>query len=488
MDIKIKKEYRSLIARLLDYDSYEDIKSIIELGVMTRNVMIDYKIKNEVTDMNIQEKYIYEERIRNLEDKINNIKDMYDERIEKINTRLNQEKEEEIQKYKKRMKNTEEMFEKSHNELLNIKNSHFEKLQSINEQNRQNILKQEKELYERLNELKEEKNKEILYFKELLKKNDERFENMRTKELKQLEEEKNKEIERLRQENERFREKYEKIEVNSVLKGRPYEEALEKELQDYFEKNGNIFSIKRCSSQKGKGDFVITNNYSGVRIMLEAKNMACVSSTVKEQQPKFYNDLKDKTNQYDGGIIVAMGKIEGKKNYQVEVFDDNKVVSFVEKYSLNQVDKIVLILEILHQKIQEIKTHKGLSEKQVFENQKELYISTLENYKKIKQTCDNQYTLTQTIKNNILTSFKIDIDEYLSEKKTKDNELTKTITEQIEDYVRKEIERSNTSKNELKDKVCNEYIQYIELYKTDKQNGVSKQKITKIVNKLFEDI
>ena len=49
--------------------------------------------------------------------------------------------------------------------------------------------------------------------------------------------------------------------------------------------------------------------------------MPNVSSTIKEQQPKFYENVKDKTNKYDGGFIIASGRIETKKNYQMEVLE-----------------------------------------------------------------------------------------------------------------------------------------------------------------------
>ncbi len=481
--MEIKEEYKRLIEKVLKYDNYDDIKTIIEMGLMSRELIIDYKMKNDTDGIKKHEKIIYEGKIKDLEDKIYKIKENHELMIENVNIRLKKEKEEEIMHYKIKLSEKEESVEKINNELLKIKNDYFDKLMLITEENREKMIKQQEILENKLNSLKEEKNGEIIYFKEIIEKNEEKYNILLKKELDKIENEKNNEIMKLKEENERYREKYEKLETNSVLKGKPYEEAVELELIELFEKNSNIFSIKKCSNQKGKGDYVITNNYSGIRIMLELKNMPKVSSTVKDQQPKFYNDIKDKTNNYDGGIMVSFGKIEGKKNYQIETYDDNKIVSFVESYTLNNPDKIYLILEIVHQKIQEIKTQKGLSEKQILDFQVELYKSALENYKKIKSSYENQSNLIMKIKNNISSTFGIDVDEYNLEKKNNEDNLTKTIVEQVEEYVKKIVGEKNMNETEIKKIVFEKYKEYIDIYKEDKNNGISKQKIGSIIKK-----
>jgi hypothetical protein len=521
--MEIKEEYKKLIEKVLQYDNYDDIKSIIELGLMTREVMVDYKMRNDTNGIKIHEKIIYEDKIKELEEKIIKIREKYEDTIEnvnnklkkeneeeisnyrtkllekeeniikicekyedtieKVNDKLKKEKEEEISNYRTKLLEKEENIEKINNELLKIKNESFEKLITITEENRELMLKQQEQLEQKLNILKEEKNKEIIYFKEIIEKNEEKYNAILEKELNKIENEKNIEIMKLKKENEKYREKYEKLEINSVLKGKPYEEAVELELNELFEKDSNIFSIKKCSNQKGKGDYVIINNYSGIRIMLELKNMPKVSSTIKDQQPKFYNDIKDKTNNYDGGIMVSFGKIEGKKNYGIETYDNNKIVSFVENYTLNNPDKIHLILEIVHQKIQEIKTEKGLSEKKVLDFQVELYNSANENFKKIKSSYENQNNLIVKIKNNILSTFGIDVDEYILEKKNNCESLSKTIVEQVEDYIKKLVGENIMNETELKNEVMKKYEEYIELYKKDKKNGISKQKISNIVKK-----
>ena len=216
--------------------------------------------------------------------------------------------------------------------------------------------------------------------------------------------------------------------------------------------------------------------------MLEAKNMPSVSSSVKEQLPKFYKDVKDKTNQYDGGIMVAMGRIETKKNYEMEILDENKVISFVENYSLNMIERVNVILEIVHHKIQELKSQEELSKSQILENQVEVYKDAKDSYKKMKVVCDNQYSLMMRLKTNILNIFKIDVEEYILDKKTSEKDVQENIIGKIEHFIKDEIERNTKiNQRDLSKNVSEEFKEYVEMYKTDKKNGISKAKITKLV-------
>jgi hypothetical protein len=333
--------------------------------------------------------------------------------------------------------------------------------------------------------LKEEKNMEIEYIKKLLKEEKEKKEEEIENQKKFIEEKKEEEIKKLKKENERYKNKYEKMEVNSVLKGKPYEEALEYELKEYFDKNNNIYNIECCSTKKGKGDFIITNMYSGIRIMLEAKNMNKVSSTIKDQQPKFYNDVLDKNNKYDGGIIISTGIIEGKKNYNFEVYD-KKVVSFIEKYTLNNPEKIIFILEMLHQKIQELKINKIITEKKVFDDNIENYKICVENMKKIKIAYESQLKTLEILKRNILNDFSIDVDEYILDNKNMNNIIKENIENKVKNYIELELENNKKiKKNELKEKTIKHFEEYIELYKKDKKNGITKRMISNILNKVF---
>ena len=461
--IKISKIYIPLVERLIKLDNYEKIKAVVEIGMLGLDFIEEYNLNNS-TKLNPQ----IRQQISEMNDKITN---MVEEKANMKQHYLNEMREIE-EKYKNKL-------DKLRDETFEIKKSNIDNLKREGDRIR-------KEFFENLKKIEESKNVEISYLKDMIKNNREVFENEKTRELDLLKRESEKMIEELKKENKRFKDKYERLEINSVLKGKPYEDAIEQELKDYFERNNNIYSIENCSNKTGKGDYVITNNYSGIRIMLEAKNMPCVSSTVKEQQPKFYSDLKDKTNNYDGGFIVTMGRVEGKKNYDIEVLD-NKVVSFIENYSLNEPEKIYLILEVIHGKIMDLKSQKNLSERQILESQVEIYKRARESYKKVKVSYDSQSELLMKIKDNILEMFKIDVEEYIVDKNKGNKVLSENIVEKIEDFINVERKKNeNITKIEITKKIYDEFNDYIELFKTDRKNGVSKQKISKIIKKNYE--
>ena len=480
--MEIKDEYKELIYKLLKYDNYDDIRTIVDMGIMSRELMLDYKTRKGDEKINITEKIILEQKINELE-KINSLlKEKTEERIKNMREKLLKEKEEEREKYEEKIIEKNKKYETINNELLSIKNEYIDKLIKVNEESRITLER-------KVREIKEEKNKEIEYFKEMIERNNEMKKEELKREMERIEREKDEEIIKLKDENKRYRDKYEKLELNSVLKGKPYENAIEIELSEYFERNNNIYTIKNCSNQVGKGDYIVINNYTGIRIMIEAKNMPTVSSTIKDQQPKFYNNIKDRTNNYDGGIIISSGRIDGKKNYQIEIFDDNKVVSFIENYNLNNVEKIYLIIEVLHQKIQDIKMTKVISEKQMLETQVELYKSTLENYKKLKITYESQSELLIKQKNSILNIFGINVDDYILENTSNTKVLKEGIITQIESYINKEREKDKgINKEKMKNKVVERFNDYIELYKTDKKNGITTKKITNIINNMYSNM
>jgi hypothetical protein len=474
-NIEIKKDYKKLLEKILKYDNYEKIKAIVELGICSYDTMKKYKIENEEEKINLTEKIELERNIEKLNKEIRETKNNYEEKIYLLNKENRKKNEEEIsekkEEYEKKILELEEKNKKNIEEYL-------KKILELEE-------KKEKKSEEKIKILKEEKNMEIEYIKKLLKEEKEKKEEEIENQKKFIEEKKEEEIKKLKKENERYKNKYEKMEVNSVLKGKPYEEALEYELKEYFDKNNNIYNIECCSTKKGKGDFIITNMYSGIRIMLEAKNMNKVSSTIKDQQPKFYNDVLDKNNKYDGGIIISTGIIEGKKNYNFEVYD-KKVVSFIEKYTLNNPEKIIFILEMLHQKIQELKINKIITEKKVFDDNIENYKICVENMKKIKIAYESQLKTLEILKRNILNDFSIDVDEYILDNKNMNNIIKENIENKVKNYIELELENNKKiKKNELKEKTIKHFEEYIELYKKDKKNGITKRMISNILNKVF---
>lgn len=468
--LKINKAFIPLVTRFTEINNYDKMKTILDIG-MSGIEMIERYYKNSKTSQ------VFNDEMVLLKSQIEELEKMNLE-IKKQKNVLEEEKYNEIMNIRKTLEETYgKKIEKLNNDILETKSSYMDKLITTN-----NTL-QEK-FFKELNVLKDEKNKEVEYFKKIIEENQTRSDENLLKELKKIEDEKNKIIEDLEKENDYFKSKYEKLELKSVKKGRPYEDAIEEELREYFVKHDKTYCLERCSSMKGKGDFVVTNNYSGLRIMLEAKNMPKVSSTIKDQLPKFYDNVNDKINSYDGGMVISIGEIETKKNYDIEILPNNKVVSFIENYTLNTPERIYAMIEMIHKKIKEVQSGKTLSRTQVLNDKVEDYKNVRDSYGKMKIAYEQQVTLMTKMKENILNLFGVDADEYIinmnsTEKSTKEN-----VSDKLSDFIKnKLIENSNMKDNEIKNIIQVEFKEYIDLYEhdNDKVNGLSKRKITNVL-------
>ena len=476
--MEICEEYFTLVERLIKVDNYRDMAMILDIGFSGLEIVKEYSEKVEFGVENKIEKYKREiERLEKQNNEIIIERKKAEEKFYDENISIRKEVE---RKYMDELDKKSERINDLGEEILRIKNEYIEKIVDISK-----IAKEE--FFSELEKLKIEKNAEIEYFKNTLKESKQEFDERLSKDIITLKEEYERELTVISEENMKYKEKYEKLELKSVKKGVPYEDALFDELNKYFEKFNNIYKITRCSNMAGKGDFIITNNYSKIKIMMEAKNMPSVSATIKDQLPKFYKDVNDDINQYDGAFIVAMGKIESKKNYEMEVLNKNRVVSFVENYTLNMPEKLYLILEIIHQKIQDLRSTKELSPNKILENQVELYKIAKECYKKLKLSLDSQCEILNKIKMDILNIFDIDIEEYLLEKNNNKKDSKEHISKKVEDFVKLEIKKdSKISREKLKKNVNKEFQQYIELYEKER-TGISKTAITNIIKKEVEN-
>jgi len=481
----------SLIQTLtLNRDEYE-VEKIIQLGITCYDMVKKY---SNFKIHNIEANHIFNEEINSMNINISNLK----------------KEKEELQNL---LQSQKELFEKEHNKLIiendlsihkatsSIKNTYTEEISLLQSQIQnlleksyleKNTLREEitNEMNSRIinlqntiNDIKLEKNNDTKFLKDLLDKSD----NQREIEKNKLINEYTILINQYKEETQKYRNKYEKIEVNSTLKGKGYEVELEKELKDFFDKNGNVYKIDNCSNTKGKGDFIITNNYSNIRIMLEAKNMDKVKSYDKEQLPKFYNDVRDKTNKYDGAIMIASGTISSKKNYLIEIMDDNKIVSFIEKYTLNQPEKINCMIEIMHNKIKDIQNTSNLSKDKIIEIMIQDYKNLLDALKYTKQSFDIQEKCIKEKRENINNLFQIDVDEYILNKNRKNVKLSKSIKDKVEDYIL--LNKSKMNKQLLTKNIMKEFSKYIDLYNRtkDKENGIPKGTITRIITKHFKE-
>jgi hypothetical protein len=468
--IKLVKAYKPLITKFLKVDNYDKMKAILDIGFSGIDV-IDKYYKNTNSSLVLSdEMVILKKQLEELE-RINI-------EVKKEKNLLEEEKHNEIMNIRKGLdEKYGERIDDLNNKVIETKNTYMDKLFETNE-------KLQEKFFKELNDMKEEKNKEIDYFKKIVEENQKRSDEILERELIKIKREKDKLIEELEKENMHFKNKYEKLELKSVKKGKPYEDAIEDELREYFVKHDKTYCLERCSNMKGKGDFVVTNNYSGLRIMLEAKNMPKVSSSVKDQLPKFYDNVNDKINAYDGGIVIAIENIETKKNYDIEILPNNKVVSFIENYTLNTPERIYAMIEMVHKKIKEVQSGKTLSRTQVLNEKVEDYKNVRDSYNKMKIAYEQQTTLIGKMRENILNLFGIDVDEYIlnmnnTEKSTKEN-----VSDKLGDFIKnKLIENPKMKDVELKNYINVEFKEYIDLYEkgNDKVNGISKRKITTII-------
>lgn len=522
--MQVNNIFKPLVERFINVNNYEKMRSILDIGFSGLEVIEKYYIKqsDDIENNEYFQKQVkdFQNKIKDLNNTIETINNNallekqqqqdtfnktirdYNAKIQEyinITNRLNIEKQEITDGFHVKINSVRDEVErnyidninnKSHeveilrNEIMASKEHYANKIQNMMiEYNGKNDVIRENYTKE-INKVREDNERNLSILKISMASQETNYKRMLEIEKENIISSKQKIIDELTKDNERYKNKYECLEVNSVLKGKPYENAIEAEMTEFFEKNDNIYSIKRCSTSKGKGDFVITNNYTGKRIMLEAKNTPKVSSTVNEQQPKFYKDVRDKTNNYDGGIIVSSGTIDGKRNYQFEILDDGKVVSFIENYNLNNPANIHLIIQVMHDKIKEIDEERDFSKDKILNIQVELYKSACESLKKTKTSYDTQRELVEKMKDNILCIFNIDVDEYINDKKKSEDSLNKGIKETIEKYVKETIESDKTmKKKDLKERTVNEFKEYIDLYKIDKSNGISKNAIENLIKK-----
>lgn len=507
--MEINKVLRPLVTRFIKVDNYEKMKAILDIGfsgvemidkyyMMNMNTEGDKRFQEEIQKLNTSIERMKKEQ----ETEKNELKKKYDLKYLKLEEHANKINDE-------KMELSFSIQDTLNKQRIEIENSYLEKLQ----EKTVNLEKAKTELYEyrektskeavtvankqfnvlqetihnfneKLENYRKDKDSEIKTLRDTLNRQYEDSKEVLRVEIEKLSNEKQKIIDELEGENKKYKDKYDKLEVNSVLKGKPYEDAIEYELKELFEKNKNDFTIKRRADKKGKGDFVVTNNYSKYRIMIEAKNMPRVSSSAKDQQPKFYSDLRDKTNNYDGGILLSSGKIEGKKNYDFEILDDGKIVYFIEDYNLNRPENINMILNVLHGLISHSKTNSSFAKEKILNVQVEQYEIALDNLKKAKNVYEGELKLVNKIKDIILGLFNLDVDEYIGGKKTLGTNLKDEINKEIEEFIENECnENKNMKIVHLKKIVYEKYEEYINLYKIDKTNGVSKKMIDSIIKR-----
>ena len=504
--LTINKAYIPLLNKLLNYDNYEIIDTIVTLGISSHNNMIRYNTYRISKGLETVDNNKYLSKISNLE-KDNNLLKLDIQEIEKENFRKQQDLINEMnKKHQECMIEIREKLDNKTNEYYNLK-------ESIEKENELKFKKKITEMEEESNKIRDNFNIQIKNMNEIIKVLSNEKNNLRETETKKYEEKLQKEIlnveernnnhtiylkericnleknneekfnyelqklrednELLREDNEKYKNKYDKLEVNSVLKGKEYEDYIEIELEEEFNKCNNVWSLERCSKQKGKGDFIATNNYTNYRIMIEAKHMPSVSASCKEQQPKFINDLRNPINNYDGGLMVASERISGKKDWISEKID-NKVAMYLQNYSLNDPKRIYSALEAIHEIIKKSKEKKGITDQKALECFVDIYKKKYNGCKKINELYKEQSVECDDIKTMISINFNIDVDEYINDQSKSDKSLNIIIDDNIIEFIKEEIENNPNIVNSKLENICfNNFKDYIN------EKKVSKSKIKK---------
>jgi hypothetical protein len=512
VSLRLNKVYKPIIEKILEYDDLKKIETIYEFGKLGSELYDRYSNVKDTDVLNIEQKMIFDEKLKK-------VKSEYDERMmaeqDKFNSIMNEWEKDKVEKERYYDNRNEETKNRYINEISQLKEenntitSKYYNFKKEVEENYDDIIKSkeieisnmskkivelelqykrdnEVVLKEQLEKLKDEKNREIQYFKELVEKNADIIKETFEGRIKNIVSEFEGRIETLTKENEAFKEKYGKTELNSVLKGKPYEDIIESELTAIFIKRGDSWIIKNRSDIKGKGDFLVINKYSGIRIMIEAKNMPVVSSTVPNQQPKFLKNLLDKTNNYDGGIIITRGRVEKKYNYQIDVIQ-NKVATYIENYEFNDAERIYLILEVLHGKIFDIKNNTELSKDSVLEELVKRYNVANDVCKKMEVCYMKQKDDVNDLKNYILTVFNVDVDEISSNVKSKNNMIVNSVEDEVREYIKNLLDSddNNGTMRELKNNVNKRFENYIKGYNKKDKIGISKNKVSVILREEY---
>jgi hypothetical protein len=147
-------------------------------------------------------------------------------------------------------------------------------------------------------------------------------------------------------------------------------------------------------------------------------------------------------------------------------------------------ERIYCIIEILHNKIQDLKAETNISRVQLLENQVELYKTSKDSYNKIKIAGEKQFEMMMNIKTNILKIFNIDVETYILSLNNTNKSQKINITETIQDYINYcKQDKPDLNDREIKENIYVKFKSYIDLYEKDKKNGISKRAIANIVKK-----
>jgi hypothetical protein len=275
-------------------------------------------------------------------------------------------------------------------------------------------------------------------------------------------------------------EKYRKLHSASVQKGPEFEAQFYIEMiNEINDSYNNIWAINNTSTIAHKGDYYIVNKYTNIKIMIEAKHQKKVTKT-EHQLNKFIANTLCKTNNYDGAIIIATKEIEGKKNFEMET-QQGKVLCYLKHYKLENPKQVMSIVEMVHEKIKQMRENNTLSETVILEHQIQQYKNMISMEKQNKKESELIRETKENIKTVVLENFGRDIDKLISENKDTakmcDNKILSDAEEFITNYLNEKVVEEKGSK------IKKSYIRdAIDKIMQTKKFEFSKNKITKMIN------
>jgi hypothetical protein len=382
------------------YDKYcrifskgdEEIDMILDIGEKNFELFVKYNKYLSREKISISNLIEYEEKIKKLENVIEEANKEYKMELDIEKNKLNKLREELLQEVETEKVKTN-MWRDQYNKIVT------EQKKAITE-----AIEDREKYFNELRKITEDKNKLQLSNLE----NKLNSELIYLKHEKDKEETKRKEVEN---ELEKLRQEYGITKEKSELRGSDFENYFYKQLEKEVQMTG-IWKLKKCTQEKGKGDLLLVNNYTGYRVMIELKHMKSVPATNENQQPKFIRDLTSKENNYDAGIMIASGEIVGKSHYQTDIIQ-GKIAYYISNYKMDDIKLFMVSLKFIFDMI---KNHKS-TEFFKFEDMKRELLSR---YKVFYETASRMRTLYETFEKNkkelgqfIWKTYEIDADEHM---------------------------------------------------------------------------
>jgi hypothetical protein len=175
---------------------------------------------------------------------------------------------------------------------------------------------------------------------------------------------------------------------NLQTKGIEFENEIARNMEDVVDTRfNNMWLVEHVGHHMGgKGDIILTHKRTNMRIMIDPKNHKSVR---KPDKDKFLLDMRNELNNFNGGIMVSRGTIQGKG-----VFEENKEGSkklwYVSNYKVGNEDFLMFLVETMHEQLVG-KDDDGLS----MDMLKMKYKADYKQLKKEKQLIHNQMKMIE---------------------------------------------------------------------------------------------